>query len=375
MNSKSELSIGKYRIFWYLAYTYFQNKHLFNHFVAKSKHLLSKLEDSIYKKKWGHLDLRKPIFIIGPHRSGTTILQQILCLHSSIATPRIYSDILDMSPILSKKWVRYFFHEKGGRGIDSIIVDFDSPQEAQGLLLRYFYDNLLYNPTTEDGISNYMRKLLYLEGKTRFLWKVPYLTIKIQETHSLFPDAQFIYLHRDPVTCINSKLKVIYVWQEFAQIPSLFYRHLVGLHENPDQGDLGYFMEQVNKTVNLQSTQPDPIEMAKDHLRWIEKALRDMDKLRSSESCCFLDYSTLISDPCATIPHLLEFLNLADESDAILAKLEELNMPLRLQKQRINYIPKESLHSVEELSRESMQRGLSGIDWKNWSIIGSVPEL
>src|SRR3989304_4288440 len=197
---KSETPSWEYRPFWYLAYTYFQNEHFFNSFVAKLKVSLSRLEDRLYKKKWEHIELRKPIFIIGPHRSGTTILQQVLSLHSAMATPRTYSDMFDLFPILAKKYLPPLIRGRAYRRIDRIVVGFDTPQEAQGLISRHFdKERVLYNQTTPEDIRNYMRKLLYLERKTRFVWKVPYLTTQIPEVVTLFPAARFIYLYGAPV--------------------------------------------------------------------------------------------------------------------------------------------------------------------------------
>src|SRR3989337_2617761 len=145
---KSETPSWEYRLFWYLAYTYFQNEHSFNSFVAKLKVSLSKVEDRFYRKKWEDIELRKPIFIIGPHRSGTTILQQMLSLHSTVATPRTYSDMFDLIPILAKQYLRPLIRSRAYRRIDRIIVGFDTPQEAQGLISRYFdKESVVYNQT------------------------------------------------------------------------------------------------------------------------------------------------------------------------------------------------------------------------------------
>ena len=373
-NVRSENPTWKYRLFWYLAYGYFQNEHFFNSFVGKLKVSLSKVEDRFYRKKWEDIELRKPIFIIGPHRSGTTILQQMLSLHSTVATPRTYSDMFDLIPILAKQYLRPLIRSRAYRRIDRIIVGFDTPQEAQGLISRYFdKKQVLYNPTTPEDIRNYMRKLLYLEGKTRFLWKVPYLTIQIPEVLSLFPDARFIYLYRDPVACVNSKLKFIKVWQEMAQSPSLLYHRLVGRNQHFEQSGMGYFMEQANRTVNLKPTSPDPLAMAMDHLQWIEQALRDLGKLGSSNTRCFLDYSALILEPHTSLRHLFEFLGLPDESEAILAKLEELGMPLTMPESKLSYIPEESLPAITGVCRERMKQCCSAMDWKGWQVIGPIP--
>lgn len=371
---ESENPTWKYRLFWYLAYGYFQNEHFFNSFLANLKVSLSRLEDRLYKKEWENIELKKPIFIIGPHRSGTTILQQVLSMHTAVATPRTYSDMFDMIPILAKKYLRPLIRGRAYRRIDRIVVGFDTPQEAQGLISRYFdKERVLYNPTTPDELRNYMRKLLYLERKKRFLWKVPYLTIQIPEIIKLFPDARFIYIHRDPVACVDSKLKFIKVWQEMAQSPSILYHHLVGRNQHLDQQGLGYFMEQANRTVNLRHTVPDPLAIATDHLKWIEQALRDLSNLGSYNTRCFLDYSTLVLEPQASLRRLFEFLELPDESEAILANLEELGMPLVMPERKLSHLPKESIPAIEEECRERMKQCCSAVDWKGWQIIGSIP--
>lgn len=369
-----EARMWEYRMFWYFAYGYFQNEHLFNAFIGKLKAFLSKLEDLRHKKKWKHIELKNPIFIIGSHRSGTTILQQLLSLHSNIATPRTYSDMFDMFPILSKKYARPFIRSHIRRRIDNINAGFDSPQEAQGLIFRYFdKQKALYNQATSDDLKNYMRKLLYLEEKTRFLWKTPYLSIRVPEVFLLFPDAQFIYLHRDPVTCIDSKLKFIQIWQDIAKSPFFLYSWLVGKHEDFELGGGGYFMERLFRTVNLRYLPPDPLAITRDQLNWVERALRDLNELGSSNKPCFLSYSDLITDPSTSLRQLFGFLHLPDESEAIISKLEEIGMPLCMPESKINYIPDEKLPEIRGLCLKRMRQFLSGVDWKNWQVIGSIP--
>jgi hypothetical protein len=376
MKPMSETPPWKYHLFWYLAYSYYQNEHFFNSFVAKLKGLLSGLEDQFYRKKWEHIEIRKPIFIIGPYRSGTTILQQVLSQHSAVATPRLYSDVLDLSPILASKYMRFLIRGKDYRKIDRIIVGVDSPQEGHGLITRYFdKDRVLYNRMNSNDIRNYMRKLLYLENKTRFLWKEPYLTVKIPDLVGLFPDARFIYLHRDPIECVNSKLKFIKVWQEVAQSPSQLYGRLVGKSKRLGQLGAGYFMKQATETVNLQCNSSDPLAMASDHLEWIEKALTDMNNLASSDARCFLDYQSFVKDPHVSLRRLFEFLELPDESEPIIHELEELGMPLTLPEAKLNHIPKENIPAIKEMCEERTKRCLSGLDWKNWQVIGQIPSV
>jgi Sulfotransferase family len=361
----------KLHLFWYLSYSYFQNDHFFNYILSKIKTLLSRLEDSRYKNRWKNIEIKKPIFIIGPHRSGTTILQQALCLHSAIATPRSYSDILDMSPILSQRVVRPLMPGLSDRIVDRIIVGSDTPQEAQGLMSRYFdRDSVSYDPISSEGLRNYMRKLLYLEEKTRFLWKAPYVTNHVPEMASEFPDSQFIYIHRDPVTCVDSKLKFIKIWQEQAQPPLFLYRNLVGKHQNFGQTGMGYFMEQANRTVNLQSVQLDSVSMTGDHMQWIENALRDLATLNSSKRCCFLSYETLVDEPKESLGRIFEFLQLPDESDDIIVKMDEIGMPFRKTNPHHNHISEDDLPAIRERCGSHLQEISSGINWDNFFVIG-----
>ena len=361
----------EYRMFWYLAYAYFQNESFFNSFFAKSKRLLSKLEDILYKKNWEQIEIKYPIFIIAPHRSGTTILQQLLCLHSMIATPRTYSDIFDMFPILSKKFARVLIPGKMYRRIDNIIAGFDSPQEAQGLIFRYFdKQKVKYNPATSEDVKNYMRKVLLIEDKKRFLWKTPYLSIRVPEVNVLFPDAKFIYLHRDPVSCIDSKIKFIHIWQEIAENPTFVYRALVGKNDHFELGGSGYFWERLNRTINLRYLPPDPHALTQDHVDWVERALRDLNSLASSEKTCFISYSKLIWEPKDSLERLFEFLDLPDESDSIIVNLERLGMSLKMSESSLKFIPNESITEIMELCQEKMQKCLSGVGWGKWCVIG-----
>lgn len=374
MKPNQKTPTWKYRLYWYLAYAYFQNEHAFNSLVAKLKVFFSSVEDQFYKNNWEQIELRKPIFIIGPGRSGTTILQQVLSLHSAVATPRTYSDMFDLAPILAKKFLCPLIRGRTNRRADRIIVGIDTPQEAQGLILRYFNKELVvYNPTSLRDIKNYMQKLLYLEHKTRFLWKVPYLTIRVPDVIALFPDARFIYLHRNPVASVNSKMKFIETWKEMAIAPSHFYHRLVGKNRSFDKHDLSYFMKLANQMVNLKYRPPDSLAMTKDHLQWIERALMDMTKLGSSAARCYLDFSTLIMEPRSSLRRLFEFLELPNEGETILAQLEELGMPLSMPEPKFDHIPEESLTAIEDICRERLHQCSIAVDWNDWEVIGPVP--
>jgi hypothetical protein len=87
---------------------------------------------------------------------------------------------------------------------------------------------------------------------------------------------------------------------------------------------------------------------------------------------CFVDFATLVLEPRSSLRSLFEFLELPDESEAILAKLEELGMPLGMPELKLDHIPEESLPAIEEMCREHLRRCSSAVDWKAWRTIGPV---
>jgi len=364
----------KLHLFWYLTYTYFQNEHVLNSLVAKLKTLLSGAEDKFYEKRWSRVEVRKPIFIVAPHRTGTTILQHALSFHSTIATPRTYSDLFDMFPILAERFLRPLFPGLSDRMVDRILVGRDTPQEAQGIVSRYFAKNYVaYNPTRAEDLFRYMRKLLYLDRGTRFLWKAPSVTSDLPEIAALFPDSQFIYIHREPLVAVASKMKFIRIWQKMAFPASILYRHLVGKPSRKPKPVLGYFMDQANRTVNLIRSRPDSREMTEDHLGCMENALTDLSVLHDPQRCCYLDYQALVDRPRDSLQKLLAFLGLPDETGRILDRMQESGMPLREPEPSMDFLPRADRGRVRRKCGGRVQKMGRTINKKNWRLIGTAP--
>ena len=82
-------------------------------------------------------------------------------------------------------------------------------------------------------------------------------------------------------------------------------------------------------------------------------------------------FNLAIREPVASLGKLFKFLDLTDESEAIIAKLEKLGMPLRMPEAKLKYIPEDKISVIQELCQEKMQRGLSGVEWKDWCVIDS----
>jgi len=115
--------------------------------------------------------LRPPIFLIGNYRSGTTITQKLIGLHSNIVTwyePRtlwLYAD--------------------PGRRCDEF-----AETDATDKVIRYVRGQFL-----EFQLQNGNRQIM--ENTPSNIMRVPYV-------YKIFPEATYLYISRNPFSCISS---------------------------------------------------------------------------------------------------------------------------------------------------------------------------
>jgi hypothetical protein len=138
-----------------------------------------------------------PIFILGVHRSGTTLIRFILSSHSDIYIPP-ESDFIprfflnkpfkaltarDVKQLLHTIFTRYRFVE-----------DWQGPQPN--------FKNFLDEETGTTTPSNFLSKLYgrYAVQNMASRWgdKTPIYTSYVKLIHQLFPQTQFIHILRDP---------------------------------------------------------------------------------------------------------------------------------------------------------------------------------
>ena len=160
-----------------------------------------------------------PIFIVGPPRSGTTLLYQLMVHHFQLAYFSNIADKYNIAPVIVTKF--------GLKYCKPYVSDFTSnyglieggqmaPHEAGGIWNRWYpteyKDGYNYTPA---GYFDYKTKhIIYqtvagIEG----LFDAPFISknvkhsVRIQSLVEIFPKALFIQIRRNPFDVANSILK------------------------------------------------------------------------------------------------------------------------------------------------------------------------
>lgn len=179
--------------------------------------------------RFKHKDLSKaPVFIIGHWRSGTTHLHNLLCQDSQMAYASTYQSVFPDT--LFNKLGRFLFKGfsslliPGTRKGDNVSLGSSLPQEEEFALgaktplsfyffwmfpqkMIQFYDTYIrFHRVKKKQLDRwksdyhlFIKKAIKNTTGDRYLSKNPPNTGRIKTLLSMFPDAKFIFIHRNPV--------------------------------------------------------------------------------------------------------------------------------------------------------------------------------
>ncbi len=172
-----------------------------------------------------------PIFIIGHHRSGTTYLHNLLSQDPDLGFVSTFQATAAAFSITGNGKIKAEL-SKGlakTRSMDKVEASLDAPQEEEiavaNLCPYSFMHHMSFPRKTKEYLEKYLlletisadelkkrtevyltvlKKATYLSGGKRLVLKGPISTGQIKYLLSLFPDAKFIHIHRNPYTLFPS---------------------------------------------------------------------------------------------------------------------------------------------------------------------------
>ncbi|MCX6667604.1 MAG: sulfotransferase [Euryarchaeota archaeon] len=164
----------------------------------------------------------QPVFILGLHRSGTSILYKMLnatgCFNPVTAYHLIRYDQLLTNHInnqeeSSKKELTESFQEKGldDRGIDKLKINADFAEEY-GFLLGQKTLEMYITQKNLALFTEMAKKIQFIsENKKPILLKNPYDLPNFLYIKQVFLNAKFVFIHRHPFKTLSSNIQAVEV--------------------------------------------------------------------------------------------------------------------------------------------------------------------
>ncbi len=174
--------------------------------------------DTKYLKQLQNIDIY-PIFILGLHRSGTSILYKMLVKTGSFNAITAYH-LINYDELLShhirgteeqaKQTLNAFFqHSQQDRGIDKLPLTADFAEEYGFLLGKHTFA-MNITDKNKDLFVELARKVQFIaENSKPLLLKNPYDFPNFLYIKKEFPQAKFIFIHRHPLAVLSSTIKAM----------------------------------------------------------------------------------------------------------------------------------------------------------------------
>jgi hypothetical protein len=197
--------------------------------------------DAQYLSKLEGITFR-PVFIIGLHRSGTTLLHRLLAetgcfnycsAYHVVNVERLLSDHFTGKAEAGKQALRDEFKRLGltTRIIDETPAAPESPLEYGFALMRQTGGRPRITEGTLELFKQTARKLQVTGDPARpLLLKNPWDEIYFLDIKRWFPDAKFVFIHRHPAATLNSQMRAMRslfeAKNEFAAMTTKMYRDM-----------------------------------------------------------------------------------------------------------------------------------------------------
>lgn len=231
----------------------------------------------------------RPIIILSAPRSGSTLLFEVLSKSQSIWTIGGESHaLIETIPKLNIAYRQFS---------SNALTEQDVDDELRQQLLLRFSDALQDNKGNKPGSTD--------TTNIRFLEKTPKNSLRVDFFNSLFPDALFIYLVREPKENISS------IMQAWRSNKFVTYPNLPGW----DKRNWSLLLPEKWQQLNRQPLQ----SIAAFQWQAANEAIMDSLQKIDSNRWCMVSYDQLIADPAKTVKQLCQFTD--TDFDPALAQL------------------------------------------------------
>lgn len=187
----------------------------------------------------------KPVFILGLHRSGTSILYKIL-VSTAYFNPVTAYDIIEYEKLLSnhinnkerveKDILTNLIRSNGqkDRGIDKLKITADFPEEY-GFILGKYSSKYFITKKNVKYFERLAKKIQFIKDNDKpILLKNPWDFGNFIEIKKLIPNARFIFIHRNAFNTLSSFLKAAKsIFKKKNFYTSLLYKNYEITYENP----------------------------------------------------------------------------------------------------------------------------------------------
>ncbi len=263
------------------------------------------LQRLLFDKKINNINLKEkqPIFIIGHWRSGTTHLHYVFHKDKQFGTLSNYQTFSSTTALLSLRFVKFILSPlmPKERTQDNIKMTVDKPgEEEQPLSVMstrtgihswvfprnnsYFEKYNLFKGISKEEKQAWQKDYLYLLKNISFankekqlLLKNPHNTSRIKELLELFPNAKFIFIHRNPYDVFISMLHL------FSKVIETQFLQYLTIHERKDS-IIYYYKEIMSKYLAERDLIPEGNlfeigfdEFTGNEMEWTEKMYKKLN--------------------------------------------------------------------------------------------------
>ncbi|MGZ8898439.1 MAG: sulfotransferase family protein [Halobacteriota archaeon] len=205
--------------------------------------------------------IRQPIYVTGLARSGTTISIEILMHHPDVATHKYMDMVMPYIPYTLKilaDLLPMFAQPVERMHQDGLMVNKESPEAVEEQFWQQFFpayveeesstiiDARMHHGDFEQFYKAHIQKLLIRQSASRFASKNNYDISRLEYLLSLFPDAKFVILVRNPISHVASLVKQDQAFQAIEKDdPNLL--HWISMIGHREFGT-------IKKAINLDNT-------------------------------------------------------------------------------------------------------------------------